>query len=294
MKKYSSILLLAFFLFLSFPSKCQELNAAEILCKKGHVVKSTINDKNYQLYICLPAGYNPDEAVRYPVLYILDANYSYPIVSSVHELLDSSGEIEKVIIVAIGDEDQSIQTWLISRTADYTPSNDPNANADIARGMNLPVEKVKSGEASAFLETLRKDIIPFVDKQYKTTTDRGIAGHSLGGLFTGYCLFNAPDLFRRYGMSSPSFLWNNGEILSAEKTFAAKRKKLDAVIFISVGSLEPEIMFPPVNSFISTLKEHKYEGLSLTTHVFENETHISVLAASISRSLRILYGVKRQ
>jgi hypothetical protein len=28
------------------------------------------------------------------------------------------------------------------------------------------------------------EIIPFIDKSYKTNSDRGIAGHSLGGLFT--------------------------------------------------------------------------------------------------------------
>jgi len=49
------------------------------------------------------------------------------------------------------------------------------------------------------LNVLRNEIIPFIDKKYKTTTDCGISGQSFGGLFAGYCLFSAPDLFNRLG-----------------------------------------------------------------------------------------------
>ena len=267
----------------------QEVNTSEMLSMKGHIVKSSFNGKSYQLYVSLPVEYNSSENKRYPVLYLLDAYYSYPIVCSLHKLLDQGGEIEKIIIISIGDKDQSNKEWLISRTLDYTPSNDPAANSDIAGMINLDATKVKSGGAKSFLETIRKDIIPFVDNHYQTTNDNGIAGHSLGGLFAGYCLFTAPDVFTRYGISSPSFLWNNDEILSTEKAFAAKHMTLNAKVFISVGSLEPKVMFPPIDAFTKALKEHNYKGLSLTHEIFENETHSSVMAASITRTLKILY-----
>ncbi|WP_395047987.1 alpha/beta hydrolase [Flavobacterium sp.] len=155
-------------------------------------MQSTVNNKTYQLYISLPAGYNSADTTRYPVLYILDANYSYLLISSLHNLLDSGQEIEKIIIVAIGDKDQSNITWNTRRMIDYTPSNDPNVDTEIASGFNIPVSQVKTGGAKSFLTTIRTDIIPFIDMHYKTTNDRGISGHSVGGLFAGYCLLNAP------------------------------------------------------------------------------------------------------
>ena len=266
----------------------------ENLSMNGHIVKSSFNKKDYQLYISLPSNYNPSDTIHYPVLYILDANYSYPLISSLHNLLDSCQEIEKIIIVAIGDKDQSNVTWISSRMSDCTPSNDPNVDAEIANGLNIPKSEVKTGGAKEFLATIRTNIIPFINNNYKTKNDYGILGHSVGGLFAGYCLINAPDLFKRYGINSPSFLWNNQDILSNQKNFITKNAELNAKVFISYGSLEPEIMFPSINSFINTLEERNYKGLTLTTQIFENETHTSVVAASTSRALKVLYGVKRE
>lgn len=283
-----AVLLLTAFAYV----QAQEADSATMLIKKGHVIQSKINEKPYQLYVSLPSGYNPDDTERYPVLYVLDGNMNFPLVVPIHNLLDSSGEIEKVIIVAIGDRDQSSQTWLISRTLDYTSAGDPAANKEIARGMGISEALVKSGGADDFVKVLRYEIIPYVDTHYKTTTDRGIAGHSLGGLFATHCLINKQGIFIRYGISSPSLFWNESKILTQEKLFAEKYKALSVKVFISVGSLEPEILQSSIGFFISALKAHNYGGLTLTSFRFENETHTSVVAAAMSRTLRELYGRK--
>jgi predicted alpha/beta superfamily hydrolase len=53
-----------------------------------------------------------------------------------------------------------------------------------------PKEPINLEEQLNFLNLLKTEIIPFVDKNYKTNSDRGIAGSSLGGLFTAYRLVN--------------------------------------------------------------------------------------------------------
>jgi predicted alpha/beta superfamily hydrolase len=300
MKRITAILTHAFigiFMFLiSTEALGQNTSLPPMLIMKGHLLKSTVNGKTYQLYISLPGDYNPADTVHYPVLYILDGNYSFPLVS-IRKTLDLGKEIEGVIIVAIGDSDQSTPSWFFSRWTDYTPSYDANTDSMTAKNFNIPAGILKSGGAPAFLNTIRKDIIPFIDKIYKTTDDRGIAGHSLGGLFTGYCLLTVPDLFKRYGIMSPSFWWNKKEIFSMENYFAKKNKALNAKIFISVGSLEgslePESMVPNMISFADSLNSRHYKGLTLTSQVFDNETHLSVIPASISRMLRVLYPAKK-
>jgi predicted alpha/beta superfamily hydrolase len=141
---------------------------------------------------------------------------------------------------------------------------------------------------------MKNEIIPFVEKKYKTNGDRGIAGHSLGGLFTAYCLLSEPDLFHRYGINSPSFWWDKNKMFEMEKAFSEKNKNLNAQVFISVGSREGESMVPKMTAFADSLKIHNYNGLILTSQIFDNETHFSVLPSSISRTLRVLYGVKRK
>lgn len=77
-----------------------------------------------------------------------------------------------------------------------------------------------------------------------------------------------------------------------ENSFVNKNRDLNAKIFISAGSLEPESMVPDMIAFADSLKNRNYKGLTLTSQIFDNETHLSVLAAMISRTIRVLYGVK--
>jgi predicted alpha/beta superfamily hydrolase len=59
---------------------------------------------------------------------------------------------------------------------------------------------------------MKTEIVPFVDKNYKTNSDRGIFGH-LWGLFAAYCLVNSDGYFTRFGISSPALWWDNEKLL---------------------------------------------------------------------------------
>lgn len=288
LKRSKSLILFIFFLY-SMSSLAQETKSSE-LSMQGHIISSTINNKEYQLYVSLPAGYKQKDAKHYPVLYLLDAYYSYPIISSLHKLLDSNQEIKGVIIVAIGDKDQSTQSWFKNRMIDYTPSNDPNVDEEIANNLNINTSEVKTGGASDFLNCLRQDIIPFIDNHYKTTEDRGIAGHSVGGLFTAYCLVYASDLFSNFGINSPSLFWNDNEMVTDVKRFTMENKGLKANVFLSYGSLEPEIIISSIHSFVDTMNKRKSKNTVFTLKVFEGETHTSVIGTSLTNTLRTLYG----
>jgi len=269
----------------------QSLSPAGMLTMKGHFVTPSVTKKTYQLYVSLPKSYSVADTLRYPVLYVLDGKFSFPSFSSIREVMDLAKEIKDVIIVAIGDSSQSEYDWHVSRYYDCTPSYVGKMDTTWSYILKFPVGSLKSGGSPAFLSTIQKNIIPFIDMHYKTTKDRGISGHSLGGLFVSYCLLTAPGLFNRYGINSPALWWNNKEILSMEHSFATQQTGLAANIFISVGSLEGEQMVSPMNSFANSLKEHNYRGLTLSRQVFDNETHVSVAPASNSRTLRVLYGV---
>ena len=273
-------------------AQTNNITTAAMLTMKGHMVKSTMNNKTYQLYVSLPKKYSPADTAHYPVLYVLDGQYSFPSFFSIRENLDMAREIDNVIIVAIADSSQSESGWIISRYTDYTPSHVPQMDSLWPKIMNVPAGSLKSGGALSFLGTIQKDIIPFIEAHYKTNGSRGISGHSLGGLFVSYCLLTAPGLFNSYGINSPALWWNDKEILSLENTFAKEHSGLAANVFISVGSLEGEPMVNPITAFANALISHNYKGLTVKSQIFDNETHVSVSAASNSRTLRVLYAPK--
>jgi predicted alpha/beta superfamily hydrolase len=255
-----------------------------------HIIKSGFNNKSYQLYVSLPKTYSKSDTLHYPVLYVLDGRFSYASFNSIREVLDLGKEIKDVIIVAIDDSSQTDSDWIANRYNDFTPSSIPQTDTQWSKMMNIPEGKLKSGGAKSFLNTLQKEMIPFIDKHYKTTTDRGLSGHSLGGLFVGYCLLTEPTLFNRYGLNSPAFWWNNNEMLSIENSFAKNNSSLSANIFYSVGALEGEMMIAPITAFTNSLKSHNYKGLTLNSQIFDGETHLSVVPACSSRTLKVLYG----
>lgn len=282
--KYLKLINTILILLFTLNSIAQNESFIDNKLKPDHTITSEINERSYELYISLPRNYSEHDSIRYPVLYYLDGALSYYNFHGARIVLDLTKEIENVIIVGIGSGISRLR-WYNNRQADYTPSHD--AKIDLEDEVDVP-----SGGASKFLEIIKQDIIPFVDKQYKTTNDRGVAGNSLGSLFVAYCLFKAPDLFNRYGINSPSFWWQDYEMIEMEKTFSKNNTDLKAKVFVSVGDLEGKEMVPPMITFCYNLKSRNYEGLKLNWKVFDGESHISVFSASVNRTLTVLYGVQ--
>ena len=90
-------------------------------------------------------------------------------------------------------------------------------------------------------------------------------------------------------MNSPSIWWNNGEMIAVADSVAKRNPNLKARIFISAGSREGDFMITPVNNFIQRLKSN-FTDLNITSKIFEDETHLSVVPAASSRTLKVLYS----
>ncbi len=70
-------------------------------------------------------------------------------------------------------------------------------------------------------------MIPFIDQPYRTIPgDRTIVGHSIGGFFGSYVLFQHPQLFAKYLIVSPSLRYTNDMIFQYEAEFARTHKAL--------------------------------------------------------------------
>ena len=256
-------------------------------------VIASANGHEYRLYVAPPVGYVVGDTTRYPVLYLLDGHFAFPAAIAAREYMGIFRELEDVIIIGIAEREHSFASWFSNRWRDYTPSADPARDSAFAGPYKLAMETVRSGGGHAFLEALRKDLIPFIERMYRTNGDRGLTGHSFGGLFTAYALLTAPDLFERYGVNSPSLWWNGDEIFATENAFAATHMALPKRVLLTVGANEGSRMVPPMAKFASVLGSRGYQGLVLDTVVFEGESHTSVGPAMMARTLRVLYGKRR-
>jgi hypothetical protein len=237
---------------------------------------------------------------RYPVLYVLDADTPYGfafvtyLVRSVPFLrtLGFLGpdpfvtHVPRPIVVGIGYPtslyDQP-RLWWNLRMRDQTPT----PNTDDSRYLGL--EGTHGGNAEKFLRFMRKELMPYVNANYRTDPeDSTIVGHSGGGLFALYVLFCEPETFTRYVVSSPSMWWDKKVILKHEREYAEQHTDLPAKLFLSVGSLE-EGMVTDLKELVGVLKQRKYGGLDWESHVFEDETHLSVGHPAIFRGITFVF-----
>ena len=87
-----------------------------------------------------------------------------------------------------------------------------------------------------------------------------------------------------------SLWWDEGVLLEYERQFAEASTSLEARVFLSVGELDSERMVANVKLLDKTLRERGYEGLRLSSNIFEQESHVSVMATALWRGLREVYG----
>jgi predicted alpha/beta superfamily hydrolase len=277
---------------MAFPAvgQGQEPAPAALPATRAFELESKINGRDYRLLVALPESYAAGDTSRYPVLYVLDGNILFGLATDTHRALRMFQEVADIIIVGIGYDAGFFMDTFVSRWTDYTPSRDISADTSFARRFlsNRADSTLRSGGAAQFLQVLRQELIPFVDARFRTTRDRGLWGHSFAGLFALHVLFEQPDLFARYAISSPSLWWNQQEMIAREANYAHHHRVLSGSVYLSVGSQEDQQLF---ENFSATLRARSYERLELVSHVFEDETHASVVPAAMSRSLRVLYGI---
>ena len=238
------------------------------------VLRHPRTNDEYKIFVALPSSYGSGEK-RYPVLYTLDANSAFAMLTETYRLLRVDPSTPDLILVGIG-YDVTGAARRGRRGKDLTPTrvaNDPN-----------------SGGSKEFLNFISETLTPFVDATYRTVPqDRGIHGHSIGGLFVLYALFERPELFRRYIASSPSLWWDDAVLLKQEAEVGKRNAKLEKAVFLSVGAREADDMRQHFQPFVDNVRSRKYAGLSLDAVVLPDEDHLSIVIPAFVRGLRAVY-----
>ena len=177
------------------------------------------------------------------------------------------------IIIAIGH----LGDWHSKRPRDFIPS-------DISKNSELGF-----GNADKFYLFLQKELIPVIEKKLPNKRERIFIGHSFGGLFCLYTLFKEDKLFDRHFAISPSIWANYYELDKIEEAYFTKNKKLNAQVTIFVGTLEfLNKVLSSSRSFVSTLKERKYAGLTVKKHEIGWANHFSVRKPAVDSILASL------
>ena len=226
--------------------------------------------QRYDLFVSLPENYHTSKQ-SYPVLYILDG-WHFSLMAFIQENNIYSKRMAPVIIVNIGHSPASDAMNL--RTRDFTPTLIPKWQY--------------SGGGPAFLDFLEHELIPFIDRTYRTnTSDRGLLGHSLGGSFALFALEQRPALFQRIVAASPAMPLDS--VIFTEARHALRALPASVRLDLSVGSDDELGLAKIATEFARVLDEIKPKGLDYRFTVYPEENHNSVRLVSFPAGLYWVY-----
>lgn len=180
---------------------------------------SSILKKNKAIWVLLPRGY--EAGVRkYPVIYLHDGQNLFDGYYThngqewrVDETLDSLNRYHRgeFIVVGIGSD--------ADRLSEYSP---------------YPWKEPREISGERYLQFLTRELVPLIEKRYRTTSSRAIAGSSMGALISLEAVMKYPDVFQTAGLFSMAQarpLPDNSYVLEQVRTGLEDRKPRNVLIY---------------------------------------------------------------
>jgi len=238
---------------------------------------STFVDEVFKVHVYFPRGYD-EMKEPIPVVYLLDAEYSFGAVAYTIRRLIKDNLIPPVLLVGVAYE-VPYDEYYSRRERDFTPT--------VAHLEYFPA----AGHAEAFSRFLREELVPFVNKSYRVDPDdRTIVGLSFSGLFCTYILFADTDLFNRYVIVSPSLWWDNGVLFDYEADYRSRHATLQAHVYWASGEEDGPDILKDLRRMEQVLAERRYPGLQYQVKLFPDETHPTVFPIAVSHGLRFVFA----
>jgi predicted alpha/beta superfamily hydrolase len=234
--------------------------------------RSAVLGEDRQLFISKPAEYDGAQE-RYPVLYILDGETHFRYASGIVEFLASADRIPELIVIGIGSGSRE------RRTRDLTPVS----TSEMDRRFH-PVH----GGAANFLSFLIQELMPMVDKKYRTRPYRILVGHSLGGLFAAHAFSEKTAAFQAYIAIDPSLSWNNGAVVD-QIAGMLNRTKLLRTDFFLTATHSGDQMDRSVRKLADVLKEKASPGFRSHFEWMNQETHMSIPLRGLHQGLETVF-----
>ena len=240
-------------------------------------IPSSVLNETVDIYVQLPFKYESEfnQNYRYPVLYTLDAPVGLPLVSGVLAPLNGYNSAPQMIIVGISTS---------NRGRDFTPTSDPNYEEH-------------SGGADKYLTFIEQDVIPYIEKHYRTEKFRILSGHSYGGLLVSHSFHKRPNLFQAHFANSPSVFWESEKTVSDLIKFVKTNPMHKNFLYMNIGNEgNPESDSPEGVQMLSGIQKIERELANLNTpnlrykfEYFREEPHQNTPIYGTIGALRGLY-----
>lgn len=263
-------------------------------------------DMLFEITVGLPASYTQGEKT-YPTLLVLDGSAAFATAYDSVRAQSGLGSAEEIVVVGIDVPPREGPAMRgLKRLRFLTPG--PPGNDDVIQPvLRLYSDAIEQtgwgfeqmfGGATEFLAFIQGSLLPALFERYPVNpNDIGLFGHSAAGAFAAFALLQESPVFTRYAISTFGTEWWE-DIAAAERAFVkarqSKREVADKTVYHAVGGAElsdPAFARAGIGlPMMNRLRDLQLPGMSITTQVFDDEDHASVIPHVIATGIRKLYG----
>ena len=231
---------------------------------KYETIESAKLGETRELKIQFPRGYNANDSTKYPLFIVLDGDYLFEAVAGNADYYSYWEDMPGCIIVGINQYDKRYNDCM------YSEQN------------SLPIET-----GANFFEFIGMELIPYLERTYKTGSFRVAVGHGETANFINYFLLKPNPLFKGYVAISPELapkmLDYIPEILG----------KIQTKIFYYLANTNNDSssikqMTDALNTDISALDN---KNLFYKFNNFEKPSHYSVPTHAIPNAIESIFKV---
>ncbi|OOV16898.1 alpha/beta hydrolase [Flavobacterium sp. LM4] len=231
-------------------------------------IKSEKLGTERRITIGLPASYETSPSKKYPVLYLLDGDYLFdPFLGAINYGVYWD-DLPEMIVIGIHQNHDG------ERFDDST----------IDQNVGVPFEK-----GAEFYEFVGGELLPYIEKKYRTAPFKIIAGHDITASYINFFLYKDRPLFNGYICLSPE-LAPKMEVRIAEK-FAQVKEPF--FYYLSAGEGDIKKIKEPIEKLDSNIKVANNPLVSYKYDLFKNATHYTEVLHSIPSALYHIFEVYR-
>lgn len=252
----------------------------DVTVGRCYEMKSKVLGEARKVNVYLPEGYDANDTMRYPVVYLLDGGADEDFIHVVGAYQFSSfswvHRVKPSIIVGIVNVDRRRDYTFPTKVAEHTAA--------------YPT----TGHSAAFISYLEQELMPWVKRNFRVNGARTIIGESLGGLLATEILLNKPSMFNRYVIISPSLWWNEASLLKTNWKQWSRKVTRPTEIYIGVGKEgltpgpNPRVMDVDANVLYDEIKAVKNGRVKIKFDYLQDEDHATIGHQAVLNSIKYL------
>jgi len=228
-------------------------------------IYSEILAEEREIYVLAPEDFDP-AGEGYTIVYVLDGEWSFPLVSSYLDYLSRWNRVPNLVVTGARNVD---------RNRDYIFAEDPSFPG--------------TGGADQFRRFVAEEWSPFVEEKYNGNGKRILIGHSFGGSFALYSMMTDLGFFDAYiAIGSSTWVAQRGLFDVAEE-FLGEPLPKKIFLYMAVAEADGGATVPDGIAFAELFAEEPNEDVEFYFEVIDETNHFTAVLPALFSAIEKLY-----